>query len=259
MTAPSAPWASVVIPIKDERENLLPLTGQLLKALESLNESKHAPFEIIYVDDGSTDGSASVLDHLASQHPEIRALHLDRNYGQTAAFDAGFRHARGNLVITMDGDLQYDPADIALLLPFIDQYDLVCGWRKHRHDHLVRYLSSRTAYVIRNAIIHDGIRDTGCSLKVFRRTVVDRIPLFQGMHRFFPALAQMYGFTVAEVPVHHLPRVHGRSKYGIGNRLFSGLYDLIAVRWMQRRCLRYGFKSGKGLEVRGEGTEKDIT
>lgn len=258
MTAPSAPWASVVIPIKDERENLLPLTGQLLKTLESLNESTYAPFEIIYVDDGSTDGSVSVLDHLAGQHPEIRVIHLDRNYGQTAAFDAGFRHARGDLVITMDGDLQYDPADIAQLLPLIKQYDLICGWRKHRHDHVIRYLSSRIAYVIRNAIIHDGIRDTGCSLKVFRRTVIDRIPLFRGMHRFFPALAQMYGFTVAEVPVRHFPRVHGRSKYGIGNRLFAGLYDLIAVRWMQRRCLRYGFTSGKGLEVRGEGEEKDI-
>jgi glycosyltransferase involved in cell wall biosynthesis len=180
-------------------------------------------------------------------------LHLDRNYGQTAAFDAGFRHARGELVITMDGDLQYDPADIAQLVPWIEQYDLVCGWRKHRHDHVIRYLSSRIAYLVRNAIIHDWIQDTGCSLKVFRRAVIKRIPTFQGMHRFFPALAQMHGFTVTEVPVHHYPRVHGRSKYGIGNRLFAGLYDLIAVRWMRSRTLRYAYKSGPRLGVRGQG------
>lgn len=242
MTVLSRPWLSVVIPIKDERDNLVPLTQQLLKVLSSRDESRSAPLEIIYIDDGSTDGSGPLLDHLAAEHVEVSVLHFDRNYGQTSAFDAGFRRAQGELVVTMDGDLQFDPADIAKLLPLIRQYDLVCGWRKDRHDSLTRKLSSRIAYQVRNAITRDGIHDTGCSLKVFRRAVVERMPPFEGMHRFFPALAQMYGFTVTEVPVAHFPRIHGRSKYGLGNRLFRGLYDLAAVRWMKSRCLRYQYR-----------------
>ncbi|WP_447974842.1 glycosyltransferase family 2 protein [Nitrospira sp. Kam-Ns4a] len=246
----SRPWVSAVIPIKDERDNLTPLTDQLLKVLGSREESRTAAFEIIYVDDGSTDGSGPLLDALASQHPEVRVLHFDRNYGQTSAFDAGFRHARGDLIVTLDGDLQFDPADIPKLLPLATQYDLVCGWRTDRHDNLVRRLSSRIAYLVRSAVTGDRIHDTGCSLKVFRRDVVARLPLFEGLHRFFPALAQMHGFTVTEVPVRHYPRAHGRSKYGIGNRLFRGLYDLIAVRWMQSRVLRYRIKSSPDCSPR---------
>ncbi len=245
MTIPvSRPWVSVVIPIKDERDNLPPLTEQLLKVLGAREESRTAPFEILYVDDGSTDGSDQLLDRLAQQHREVRVLHFDRNYGQTSAFDAGFRHAKGELVVTMDGDLQFDPADIPILLPLASRYDLVCGWRKDRHDSLVRKLSSRIAYLVRNAFTHDGIHDTGCSLKLFRRQVVEHLQLFEGMHRFFPALAKMHGYTLAEVPVRHFPRAHGRSKYGIGNRLFKGLYDLVAVRWMMGRVLKYRFRQG---------------
>lgn len=229
------PLLSVVIPIYNERDNLHPLTAQTLKALSGQVSS----FEIIYVDDGSADGSGPLLDQLAQNHPEIRVLHFDRNYGQTAAFDAGFRHASGDLIATLDGDLQFDPQDILKLLPHAERHDLVCGWRRNRHDTLLKRLSSRIANLVRNAVIHDGIHDTGCSLKVFRRTVVEGIPFFEGMHRFFPALARMHGFTVAEAPVNHYPRAHGRSKYGIGNRLFKSLYDLMAVRWMQKRCLRY--------------------
>ncbi|HET8580695.1 MAG TPA: glycosyltransferase family 2 protein, partial [Nitrospiraceae bacterium] len=186
-TASSRPWVSVVIPIKDERENLAPLTEQLLKVLSSQGESRSAPFEILYIDDGSTDGSGSLLDDLAVQHTELKVLHFDRNYGQTSAFDAGFRLASGELVVTIDGDLQFDPADIPKLLPLAARYDLVCGWRKDRHDNLVRKLSSRIAYLVRNWVTHDGIHDTGCSLKVFRRAVVERLQLFDNMHRFFPA------------------------------------------------------------------------
>ena len=189
-----------------------------------------------------TDGSGQILDELASYYLEARVLHFDRNYGQTSAFDAGFHQAGGDLIATLDGDLQYDPADILTLLPLAEHYDLVCGWRKDRHDTLVKRLSSRIANAIRNAVIHDGVRDTGCSLKVFRRQVVERIPLFEGMHRFFPALARMHGFTVTEVPVRHYPRAHGRSKYGIGNRVFKALRDLLAVRWMQRRRLQYRYR-----------------
>jgi glycosyltransferase involved in cell wall biosynthesis len=242
MTHSSQPWISVVVPIKDERDNLVSLTDQLMKALHAREESHHAPFEIIYVDDGSTDGSSQLLDRLAAEHASVIVLHFDRNYGQTSAFDAGFKRSTGALVVTMDGDLQNDPADIGTLLAYTEKYDLVCGWRTERHDSLTRKISSRVANAVRSAVTGDHVHDTGCSLKVFRREVVDRLQLFVGMHRFFPALALMHGFTVTEVPVRHHPRMHGLSKYGVGNRLFKGLYDLLAVRWMQDRVLKYRFR-----------------
>jgi glycosyltransferase involved in cell wall biosynthesis len=242
MTHSSQPWISVVVPIKDERDNLVSLTDQLMKALHAREESHHAPFEIIYVDDGSTDGSSQLLDRLAAEHASVIVLHFDRNYGQSSAFDAGFKRSTGALVVTMDGDLQNDPADIGTLLAYTEKYDLVCGWRTERHDSLTRKISSRVANAVRSAVTGDHVHDTGCSLKVFRREVVDRLQLFVGMHRFFPALALMHGFTVTEVPVRHHPRMHGLSKYGVGNRLFKGLYDLLAVRWMQDRVLKYRFR-----------------
>ena len=239
MNTPPPPWISVVIPIKDERENIPLLASQLLKFFEGRPESVIASFELVFVDDGSTDGSEAVLDELVQQTEAVRVIHLDDNHGQTAAFDAGFRQAKGELIATLDGDLQYDPTDFAKLLPLMHQFDLVCGRRAARHDNLVRRWSSKIANQVRNWVVHDGMADTGCSLKIFRRAVIERMPLFKNMHRFFPALAQMYGFTVAEVPVQHFPRTHGQSKYGVGNRLFVGLYDLFAVRWMQKRCLNY--------------------
>ena len=245
MSQPAGPRLSVVVPVYNERDNLSPLTAQITKALTGQVSS----FEIIYVDDGSTDGSGPILDELASYYLEVRVFHFDRNYGQTSAFDAGFHRAGGDLIATLDGDLQYDPADILTLLPVAEHYDLVCGWRKDRHDTLVKRLSSRIANAIRNAVIHDGVHDTGCSLKLFRRRVVERIPLFEGMHRFFPALARMHGFTVTEVPVRHFPRAHGQTKYGIGNRIFKGLRDLLAVRWMQGRRLLYRYR-GSSVDVK---------
>ncbi len=229
----------MIIPVKDERDNLQTLTNQLTKVLGSLDQSRGAPFEILYVDDGSTDGSSALLDEIRLRTPEVRVIHFDRNYGQTAAFAAGFHHARGELIATMDGDLQYDPADVSILLPLIKDYDLVCGRRRRRFDSLIRRISSYVAFLARNAVLRDGVYDSGCSLKIFRRPVIERIPLFHNMHRFFPALAKMHGFSVTEMPVQHFPRAHGRSKYGIGNRLFASAYDLLAVRWMQRRRLRY--------------------
>jgi glycosyltransferase involved in cell wall biosynthesis len=207
--------------------------------LEARDESRSAPFELLFVDDGSTDGSAEILDRLAKENPRVTVVHFDRNYGQTSAFDAGFKRSQGELVITIDGDLQNDPEDIPTLLGYAKEFDLVCGWRHTRHDTPVRKISSRIANRVRSAVTGDRVHDTGCSLKIFRRAVVERIHLFEGMHRFFPALALMHGFTVTEVPVRHHPRTHGLSKYGVGNRLFKSLYDLFAVRWMQGRVLRY--------------------
>jgi dolichol-phosphate mannosyltransferase len=249
MTNGRQPWISVVVPIKDERDNLRALTDQLLKVLQGREESMTEGFEIIYVDDGSTDGSSEVLDRLAAEHQAVTVVHFDRNYGQTAGFDAGFKRSTGALVATMDGDLQNDPEDISTLLPYVREYDLVCGWRTERHDTMTRKISSRLANAVRSAVTGDCVHDTGCSLKIFRRRVVDRLQLFNGMHRFFPALALMHGFTVIEVPVRHHPRRHGISKYGVGNRLFTGLYDLLAVRWMQTRVLRYRLRTGPKPET----------
>lgn len=238
----SPPWASVLVPVKDERENLAPLIEGLLKVMRSHTASRTRPFEIIFIDDGSNDGSSDLMDRLAAEHPEVRTIHFDRNYGKTAALDAGFKRSGGEIIIHLDADLQQDSEDILMMLPFLNDYDLVCGWRKDRQDNLVRKISSRIANFVRNLFTHDGVHDTGCPLKIFRRPAAEKLYLFEGMHRFFPALALMHGFSVKEVPVRHYPRIHGVSKFGVGNRLFKGLYDLIAVRWMQRRALRYRFR-----------------
>lgn len=250
MTDAARPWASVIIPIKDEKDNLLTLVEGLLKVMRAHPSSQTRPFEIIFIDDGSTDGSSEVMDRLAVEHREVRTFHFDRNYGKTAALDAGFNNSGGDIIVEIDGDLQQDSQDILTLLPFTDTYDLVCGWRKDRQDNLVRKASSRIGNFVRNLFTHDGIHDTGCPLKIFRRPVLERLYLFEGMHRFFPALALMHGFKVKEVPVRHYPRIHGMSKYGVGNRLFKSLYDLIAVRWMSQRVLRYQYREpGTGRQV----------
>jgi glycosyltransferase involved in cell wall biosynthesis len=242
MMLPSSPWASVIIPIKDERDNLSPLITNLLKVMDSHEQSRSRPYEILFVDDGSRDGSSDELDRLAREHSCVRVFHFDRNYGKTCALDAGFRQSSGEIIIQIDGDLQQDSEDILRLIPYTASHDLVCGWRQQRQDGFVKMISSRIANPVRNFFTHDGVHDTGCPLKVFRRRVLERIRLFEGMHRFFPALAIMHGFTVTEVPVRHYPRIHGVSKYGMGNRLFKSLYDLIAVRWMQSRVLLYRFR-----------------
>jgi len=242
MTLPSSPWASVIIPIKDERDNLSPLMASLLKVMDSHEQSRSRPYEILFVDDGSRDGSSEELDRLAREYSNVRVFHFDRNYGKTCALDAGFRQSSGEIIIQIDGDLQQDSEDILRLLPYTASHDLVCGWRQQRQDGFVKMLASRIANPVRNFFTQDGVHDTGCPLKVFRRPVLERIRLFEGMHRFFPALALMHGFTVTEVPVRHYPRIHGISKYGMGNRLFKSLYDLIAVRWMQSRVLLYRFR-----------------
>ncbi len=242
MTPLSSPWASVIIPIKDERENLSPLVASLLKVMDSHELSRSRPYEILFVDDGSGDGSSDELDRLARAHSNVRVFHFDRNYGKTCALEAGFHQSSGEIIIQIDGDLQQDSEDILKLLPYTASHDVICGWRQQRQDGLVKKFSSLIANRIRNMFTHDGMHDTGCPLKIFRRPVLERIRLFEGMHRFFPALALMHGFTVIEVPVRHYPRIHGMSKYGMGNRLFKSLYDLIAVRWMQDRVLSYKFR-----------------
>jgi dolichol-phosphate mannosyltransferase len=232
---PVKPELSIVIPIKNERENIEELIQRIKGALAPLKRA----FEIIYVDDGSTDGSYELLEELSQHTSELRVLKFDRNYGQTAALDAGFRHARGTTIVMMDGDLQNDPNDIPRLLERLQYSDMVCGYRARRKDSWFRRTQSRIANVIRNWITHDAIIDTGCTLKAFRTHCLQSIKLYEGMHRFLPTLFRHEGFRVEQMPVNHLPRTRGQTKYSMANRMFKALKDLLAVRWMQKRSLRY--------------------
>lgn len=235
---PRALDLSVVIPVYDERDSLAPLLQEVHLALDGPG----LDYEVLFVDDGSTDGSDRVLRALRSADPRVRVVSLARNSGQSAALDAGFRRARGDVVVTLDADLQNDPADIPRLLAALDGCDAVAGVRVGRRDGMVRRASSRVANFVRNRLSHESIADTGCSLKAFRRAALSRIVLFDGMHRFLPTLLRIEGYRVREVPVGHRPRRHGRSKYGIGNRLVSSFLDLLVVRWMKRRRLSYEVK-----------------
>lgn len=237
MTAPAAaPDLSVIAPVFNERENLEPLVRELRETLEPLGLA----FEILLVDDGSSDGSAERIAELArSGGGRVRGLHFRHNRGQTAAFDAGFKAARGRFVVTIDADLQNDPRDIPRLLAALEAYDAAVGFRRTRHDDWLRRVSSRIANAIRNRLSEDDIIDTGCSLKAFRRECLSGLKLFTGMHRFLPTLLRIEGFRVTQIPVAHRPRRAGQSKYGVGNRALRGLVDLLAVRWMKKRRLGY--------------------
>ena len=232
---------SVVVPVYNEVDNLGPLIDRITHAL-----SKREPtsWEAILVDDGSKDGTSSLMDELSPAHPNFRMVHFVANQGQTAAMDAGLRLARGQYIVTMDADLQNDPDDIeTLMAAMTDEYDCVCGVRVKRQDNWIRLISSRIANSIRNWLSQETITDTGCSLKAFRRECFDRVQLFEGMHRFLPTLIKMEGYRVTEVPVKHHPRTAGISKYGVWNRLFKSFRDLMAVRWMKQRQLRYQIRN----------------
>ncbi len=226
---------SLVVPSYNERENLAPLLDEITAALTGRN------YEVIVIDDGSTDGTLEALKALRARHPQLRILAFERNAGQTAAFAAGFRAARAPIVITLDADLQNDPADIQRLVDALQQTGAtaVAGFRATRHDTPWKRLQSRIANGVRNRLNGEVIRDTGCSLKAFRTEAVRALPLFTGMHRFLPTLIKMQGGTVTEIAVGHRPRRHGVTKYGMWNRVLRSLADAFAVRWMQRRALRY--------------------
>ena len=229
---------SLVIPVYNERDNLETLVGEIGASLAGTGHR----YEVILVDDGSSDGSGPVLDRLQAAHPELRVVRFARNAGQTAAIDAGFHRARGGVVVTLDADLQNDPADIPRLVRELEGWDAVVGVRAQRRDSVVRRISSRIANYVRNRLSDETITDTGCSLKAYRREALRSLKLYRGMHRFLPTLLKMEGRRVRELPVGHRPRVHGDSKYGIGNRLVPSFVDLLAVRWMKKRALRYEVK-----------------
>lgn len=231
--------ASLIIPVFNEDANITLLFNEIQQAMSRQNRS----WQVLFVDDGSTDGSLDILRSLAKTSPQAKYLAFAANKGQSAAFAAGFHEADGEVFITLDADLQNDPADIPAMLDLYDQgYDMIIGWRAKRNDNIIRRISSKIANAVRNSLSHEAVKDTGCSLKVLRASMARELPMFTGMHRFLPTLMKMKGATVAEIKVNHRPRLHGVSKYGVWNRAFAAFYDLFAIRWMQERSFIYEIK-----------------
>ena len=238
---------SVVIPVYNEEDNLPHLWPELRSVLEPLGLT----FEAVFVDDGSRDRSAELIRGFRDVDPRVRLVRLKANAGETAATDAGFKAARGRWVVTMDADLQNDPHDIPTLLSHLDRWDAVTGWRVNRGegDSLVRRISSRVANRTRNLISDESIQDSGCTFRAFRRECLRGLVLYRGFHRFIPTLLKMRGYRVIEVPVRNRPRRFGQSKYGVLNRLFVATADLLVVRWMKNRLLRYEVAEDLGGEL----------
>jgi glycosyltransferase involved in cell wall biosynthesis len=227
------PFLSVVIPVFNEVDNVADLHRELVASLDRLGR----PWEVVFVDDGSADGTPQRLLDIEALDRRVRVLRLRRNFGQTAAFSAGFDHARGNVVVTSDGDLQNDPEDIPRLVQKLEEgpYDLVCGWRRERKDPISKRIPSWFANRMISWSTGVRLHDYGCSLKAIRADVVKGIRLYGEMHRFIPAVASWMGVSVAEMPVNHRPRTRGRSKYGLG-RTVRVLLDLFTVKFL----LAYG-------------------
>lgn len=229
---------SIVIPIKNEEDNI----KELIEELEPVMNQLKLPWELICIDDGSTDQSLSILQSLCKQKTYLRVLTFSRNFGQSSAFAAGFEAARGEFVITLDGDRQNDPADIPLLTSAVIDCDLVVGWRIHRRDPRSKRWISKLSNAVRSRVCQDGMHDTGCSLKIYRRSALKKIKMYKGMHRFLPALFLIEGFRIKEVPVKHRERTKGKTKYHFLNRSVGPLLDLFAVWWMRRRALHHAIR-----------------
>jgi glycosyltransferase involved in cell wall biosynthesis len=227
---------SVVVPMFNEVDNVPLLWGELEAALAKVGRRA----EIIFVDDGSTDGSGEAVQALMKRDARVRLLSFEANAGLSAAFKAGYASARAPIVVTLDADLQNDPADVERLLAALESAsaDAAVGYRERRRDHWRKRISSRIANAIRNRVTGDRVRDSACSLRVMRRECLAAILPFSGMHRFVPTLLRLAGYRVVEVPVNHRPRGLGRSKFGIWNRALPAFLDLLVVRWMMRRTVR---------------------
>ena len=230
----SAPRLSVVVPLYDEAESLPELHRELAAVLDGLG----APWETIYVDDGSRDGSDRVLERLAASDPRVRGLSFRRNFGKSAALAVGFRAARGEIVVTMDADLQDDPAELPRLLEALDSgFDLVSGWKQNRQDPASKTLPSRLFNAVTSRVAGIGLHDFNCGFKAYRREVTESIEVYGELHRFIPALAHWAGFRVGEVPVHHRARRFGRSKFGAA-RFVNGFLDLLSAAFISTSALK---------------------
>jgi dolichol-phosphate mannosyltransferase len=244
---PAAPELSVVVPCHDEAANLRTLLARIHDALGPLGVA----YEIVVTDDASSDGSWDVLKELAAADPRLRVQRFAANCGESAASWAGMQAARGRTIVTIDADLQNDPADMPRLLAALEHADCVCGTRvesRRAGDGVVRVASSRIANWVRTRLSGDDVTDAGCTYRAFRRECIANVRFFKGVHRFLPTLIRMEGFAVVEVPVANHPRVAGRSHYGIGNRVFASFADLLAVRWMRSRAVRWDIRESVGRE-----------
>jgi glycosyltransferase involved in cell wall biosynthesis len=232
-----APFLSIVIPCYNEEENVPTLLQRVNGALANLGR----PFEVLIVDDASKDKTPQLLEEGMRTYPWLRVLRMAKNGGQSAAFEAGFAAARGEVIATIDADLQNDPEEIPRLIPMLDEQkvDMITGWRKDRQDTNFRRWQSRQANRIRNWVTQETVNDSASSLKVYRAHAIKGLTLFRGAHRYFPTLVKARGYTVYETPVKHSHRFAGTAKYGFGNRAFVGLVDIFGVRWMKSRWLRY--------------------
>lgn len=228
---------SVIAPVFNEEDNIV----RFIQKTESALKKQFKNYEILLINDGSTDNSKNILNEEARKNNSIKAYHFTKNNGQTSALVAGFEKCQGDLVVTMDSDLQTNPEDIYTLLPYLDKYDMINGRRITREDGIGKKIQSKIGNKIRNLITGDDIQDTGCPLKVMKKDVAKSYRLFEGMHRFLPTLAKMNGFEVIEIPVRHYDREFGFSKYNAFNRTFKGLKDAFAVRWMKSRVINYKF------------------
>ncbi|RCW45005.1 MULTISPECIES: glycosyltransferase family 2 protein [unclassified Halanaerobium] len=226
---------SIVVPIFNEIDNLDLLTNRIIEVLYD----REFNYQIIYVDDGSTDGSSEKINNLSKKIDNLFSIHFIENTGQSAAFFAGFEKAEGKYIVTLDADLQVDPEDMFKLIPHLDKYDIVIGMRSDRNDGFKKKISSLIGNGVRNFITGEEVADTGCPLKVFKNEVSRCFYPFEGMHRFYPTLAKINGYKVKEIPVSHYPRKYGNSKYGIKNRIWKGLLDTFAVLWMKKRIINY--------------------
>lgn len=234
----TTPELSVVIPCHNEADNLRPLLAAIHAVLDPLG----LDYEVVITDDCSTDESWRVLQELAAGDPRLRAQRFKFNCGESAASWAGMQTARGRCIATLDADLQNDPKDLPAMLRALRDFDCVCGTRvesRGEGDSWIRIASSRIANWVRNKLSGENISDAGCTYRVFKRECISRIKFFNGAHRFLPTLIKLEGFTVTEVPVSNNPRHAGQSHYGVWNRLFKSFRDLLAVRWMKSRRLRY--------------------
>jgi glycosyltransferase involved in cell wall biosynthesis len=225
---------SILVPVFNEADNILPLAAEVAQGMPAEPRS----WELVFVDDCSTDGTWERIQQAIRRDPRVRGLRHQVNSGQSAAFWTGLQGTQAPIVCTLDGDLQNDPADLPRLLAGLGEADFVCGVRAKRRDNWVRRVSTRIARVARRAGLGVDFADTGCFLRAFRRTALDGVLPFNGWHRFLPVLAHGCGATIREVPVNHRPRVAGVSKYGVWNRVWRGLYDLVGVRWWLKRKLR---------------------
>ena len=242
---------TIIIPVMNEEENILILADEITNTMKFFK----GEWDCLWIDDFSTDSTVAKLEQLTEKDPRHKLILHDKNYGQSAALATGFKYAEGNIFVTLDGDGQNDPASIPALINRLikEDADMVNGWREKRRDSIVRKISSRIANAYRNFLTGEKIRDVGCALRAFKRECIEGLPVFKGMHRFFPTLVRLNGSDkIIEEPVNHRQRERGKTKYGINNRLWVGILDTFAVCWMRWRMVY-----PKTTETRSENRDGD--